>query len=38
MPYLKRVWRTTINWLDANRVGMTLSFLFGPAALAFLST
>jgi uncharacterized membrane protein YraQ (UPF0718 family) len=38
MPYLDRVWRTTINWLDANRVGMTFSFLFGPAALAFLST
>jgi hypothetical protein len=38
MPYLTRVWRTTINWLDANRVGMTFSFLFGPAALAFLST
>jgi uncharacterized membrane protein YraQ (UPF0718 family) len=38
MPYLTRVWRTTINWLDANRAGMTFSFLFGPAALAFLST
>lgn len=38
MPYLTRVWRTTLNWLDANRVGMTFSFLFGPAALAFLST
>ena len=38
MPYLARVWRTTVNWLDANRVGMTFSFLFGPAALVFLST
>jgi uncharacterized membrane protein YraQ (UPF0718 family) len=38
MPYLQRVWRTTVNWLDANRVGMTFSFLFGPATLAFLST
>ena len=38
MPYFKRVWRTSINWLDANRVGMTFSFLFGPAALAFLAT
>ena len=38
MPYSKRVWRTTVNWLDANRVGMTFSFLFGPAALAFLAT
>ena len=33
-----RVWRTTVNWLDANRVGMTFSFLFGPAALTFLAT
>jgi hypothetical protein len=38
MPYLKLVWLTTINWLDANRVGMTFSFLFGPAALAFLAS
>jgi uncharacterized membrane protein YraQ (UPF0718 family) len=38
MPYLDRVWRTTVNWLEANRVGMTFSFLFGPAALAFLAT
>jgi uncharacterized membrane protein YraQ (UPF0718 family) len=37
MPFAIRVWRTTINWLDANRVGMTFSFLFGPAALTFLS-
>ncbi|MGB7848548.1 MAG: permease [Candidatus Acidiferrum sp.] len=38
MPLSSRVWRTTINWLDANRIGMTFSFLFGPAALTFLST
>jgi len=38
MPLSTRVWRTTINWLDANRVGMTFSFLFGPAALTFLAT
>jgi len=38
MPVRVRVWRTTINWLDANRVGMTFSFLFGPAALTFLAT
>ena len=38
MPLAKRVWRTTLNWLDANRVGMTFSFLFGPAALTFLAT
>src|ERR1700721_428856 len=37
MPISTRVWRTTINWLDANRIGMTFSFLFGPAALTFLS-
>src|SRR4030088_2977842 len=38
MPLATRVWRTTINWLDANRIGMTFSFLFGPAALTFLAT
>jgi len=38
MPLALRVWRTTVNWLDANRVGMTFSFLFGPAALTFLAT
>jgi len=38
MPLKSRVWRTTVNWLDANRIGMTFSFLFGPAALTFLAT
>ncbi len=38
MPLSTRVWRTAVNWLDANRVGMTFSFLFGPAALTFLAT
>jgi uncharacterized membrane protein YraQ (UPF0718 family) len=38
MPLETRVWRTTVNWLDANRIGMTFSFLFGPAALIFLAT
>lgn len=38
MPLPTRVWRTTVNWLDANRVGMTFAFLFGPAALVFLAT
>ena len=38
MPLSNRVWRTTVNWLDANRIGMTFSFLFGPAALVFLGT
>jgi uncharacterized membrane protein YraQ (UPF0718 family) len=37
MPLATRTWRTTVNWLDANRVGMTFSFLFGPAALTFLA-
>jgi uncharacterized membrane protein YraQ (UPF0718 family) len=38
LPLTARVWSTTINWLDTNRVGMTFSFLFGPAALTFLAT
>src|SRR5713226_1578064 len=37
MPLRVRVWRTTVNWLDANRIGMTFSFLFAPAALTFLA-
>jgi len=37
MPLGTRVYRTTVNWLDANRIGMTFSFLFGPAALTFLA-
>jgi uncharacterized membrane protein YraQ (UPF0718 family) len=38
MPLGTRIFRTTVNWLDANRIGMTFSFLFGPAALTFLAT
>jgi uncharacterized membrane protein YraQ (UPF0718 family) len=38
MPLRTRVWRTTVNWLDANRIGMTFSFFFGPAVLTFLAT
>jgi cytochrome c biogenesis protein CcdA len=38
MPLRIRGWRTTVNWLDANRIGMTFSFLFGPAALTFLAS
>jgi uncharacterized membrane protein YraQ (UPF0718 family) len=38
MPLATRVWRTTVNWLDANRIGMTFAFIFGPAALTFLAT
>src|SRR5262249_11726970 len=37
MPFTQRVWRTSVNWLNANRVGMTFAFLFGPAALTFLA-
>jgi len=37
MQLTTRVYRTTVNWLDANRIGMTFSFLFGPAALTFLA-
>lgn len=38
MPLTQRVWRTTVNWLNANRIGMTFAFFFGPAALTFLAT
>jgi hypothetical protein len=38
MPLSTRVFRTTLNWLDANRIRMTFSFVFGPAALTFLAT
>jgi len=38
MSFPTRAWRTTVNWLDANRIGMTFSFLFGPAALTLLAT
>jgi uncharacterized membrane protein YraQ (UPF0718 family) len=38
MPVARRIGPTTLNWLDANRVGMTFGFLFGPAALTFLGT
>jgi len=35
-PLPQRVERTTINWLAANRVGMTFGFLFGAGALTLL--
>jgi uncharacterized membrane protein YraQ (UPF0718 family) len=38
MPLAQRVWRTSVNWLNANRIGMTFAFFFGPAALTFLAT
>jgi uncharacterized membrane protein YraQ (UPF0718 family) len=37
MPLGQRVWRTSVNWLNANRIGMTFAFCFGPAALTFLA-
>jgi len=38
MPLAQRVWRTTINWLQANEIGMTFGFFFGAAALTVLAT
>jgi uncharacterized membrane protein YraQ (UPF0718 family) len=37
MSLQKRVWRTTVNWLQANEIGMTFGFLFGAAVLTSLS-
>ena len=37
MPLSQRVWRTTVNWLQANEIGMTFGFFFGAAALTFLA-
>src|SRR5258708_18719268 len=37
MPVRVRVWRTRVNGLDGNGIGMTFSFLFGPAVLTFLA-
>jgi uncharacterized membrane protein YraQ (UPF0718 family) len=38
MPLTQRVGRTSLNWLAANKIGMTFGFFFGAAALTFLST
>lgn len=38
MPYGQRVWRTSLNWLNTNKIGMTFGFFFAAAALAFLGT
>jgi len=38
MPLAQRVGRTSLNWLAANKIGMTFGFFFGAAALTFLST
>jgi uncharacterized membrane protein YraQ (UPF0718 family) len=37
MPLQQRVWRTAVNWLQANEIGMTFGFFFGAAALTFLA-
>jgi uncharacterized membrane protein YraQ (UPF0718 family) len=37
MPLRQRAWRTTVNWLQANEIGMTFGFFFGAAALTFLT-
>ena len=38
MPLGQRVWRTSINWLQANEIGMTFGFFFAAAALTVLAT
>ncbi len=38
MPLRQRVWRTSINWLQANEIGMTFGFFFAAAALTVLAT
>ena len=38
MPLYQRVGRTSVNWLAANKIGMTFGFFFGAAALTLLST
>jgi uncharacterized membrane protein YraQ (UPF0718 family) len=38
MPLGQRVWRTSVNWLHANEIGMTFGFLFGAAALTLLAS
>jgi uncharacterized membrane protein YraQ (UPF0718 family) len=38
MPLTQRLWRTSLNWLAGNKIGMTFGFFFGAAVLTFLST
>jgi len=38
MPLATRVRKTSVNWLNTNRVGMTFGFFFAAAALTFLGT
>lgn len=37
MPLPQRMGRTTVNWLQANEIGMTFGFFFGAAALTLLT-
>ena len=37
MPLPQRVGRTTVNWLQANEIGMTFGFFFGAAAFTLLT-
>ena len=38
MPLATRVWKTSVNWLNTNCVGMTFGFFFAAAAFTFLGT
>jgi hypothetical protein len=38
MPLGQRVWRTSINWLQANEIGMTFGFFFAAGTLTVLAT
>lgn len=38
MPLATRVLKTSVNWLNTNRVGMTFGFSFAAAALTFFRT
>src|SRR5271155_3203996 len=37
MPLSARVWRTTVNWLYTNPIGVNFAVLFCPSPLPFLS-
>lgn len=37
MPLQQRVWRTSINWLNANRIGMTFAFFFRSGSIGISS-
>jgi uncharacterized membrane protein YraQ (UPF0718 family) len=38
MPFTTRVWRTSVNWLHANEIGMTFGFFFAAASLTLVAT